>query len=281
MVAPASTVGTHHEAEDFVLGPWLIQPSLGIVARGDVPIHFEPKTMEVLVYLAQHAGSVVSKEELLHSLWPETFVSEHVLTHAIWQIRHLLGDRDIIQTIPRHGYRLAVAHSVDTPTEGAGSEAQMLIARSALAESRNLARVQVAAVQSGYAVMAALLVVSFGRTAVIALDEETMFSHHAKLLLLAALWLMAIYSFVTITAALMWLDRRRCFAAFDRWFAIFCPLNLLSGLFLVAASGDGLYWVLGSIPALVVWLLVLPFLLYAPFYQRRVIRRKRLGSSPV
>ena len=248
-----------------------------MISRDETPLHIEPKTMQVLVCLAQHSGAVVSKEELLRAVWPDTFVSEHVLTHAIWQLRHVFQDRELIQTVPRHGYRLVVPSPTDTPLTPM-LDVEAVRTRAEWSQTRRRSRMEVAAIQTGYAFLAALLVTTFGRIAVAALKEQTMFAHHARLMLVAAAWLMATYSFVTITAALMWLGRARCFAAFDRYFAVFCPVNLLSGLFLLVASGDGLYWVIGSAPALVVCLLLLPFVLYAPFYQRRIIRRNRLGT---
>ncbi len=68
--------------------------------------------MQVLLCLAQQNGKVTSKERLMRSVWPDTFVTDQVLTHAIWQLRQAFGgspkEGDFIQTIPRGGYRLVV-----------------------------------------------------------------------------------------------------------------------------------------------------------------------------
>jgi DNA-binding winged helix-turn-helix (wHTH) protein len=48
--------------------------------------------MEVLVDLAEHAGEVRSKRRLLHAVWEDAFVSDDVLTHAIWELRKAFGD---------------------------------------------------------------------------------------------------------------------------------------------------------------------------------------------
>lgn len=93
---------------EFVIGEWLVQPGLGLLSRGDNHFHLEPKTMLVLLCLARHASNTVSKQQLLQEVWPETFITEHVLTHAVWQLRHIFGHEQVIQTIPRLGYRLAV-----------------------------------------------------------------------------------------------------------------------------------------------------------------------------
>ncbi len=92
--------------EDFFVGEYLVQPNLGTVTRQTKSHHLEPKTMHVLMCLASHPDSLVSKDEILHQVWPETFVTEHVLTQAIFQLRRVFSDGEVIQTIPRRGYRL-------------------------------------------------------------------------------------------------------------------------------------------------------------------------------
>lgn len=66
--------------------------------------------MGLLVCLAQHAGEVMSKEELLATVWADVFVTEQVLKVTVSELRKALGDdaRDprFIQTIPKQGYRL-------------------------------------------------------------------------------------------------------------------------------------------------------------------------------
>ena len=70
-------------AEDFRLGDWLVQPSLNRVSRGPESAALQPRFMDLLVYLAQHGGKVVSKEEILDAVWGKEFVSEGTLTHAV------------------------------------------------------------------------------------------------------------------------------------------------------------------------------------------------------
>ncbi len=97
-------------AAGFYLDDWLVQPELHQLTGKGGTHHVEPKVMQVLVALAEHAGEVVSKGELLRSVWAETFVTEHVLTHAIWQLRRIFGSEsgpnEWIQTVPKRGYRL-------------------------------------------------------------------------------------------------------------------------------------------------------------------------------
>jgi Tol biopolymer transport system component/DNA-binding winged helix-turn-helix (wHTH) protein len=94
----------------FRVGDWLVEPTLNSLSRSDTTVHVEPKAMQVLVCLAEQRGKVTSKDRLLHSVWPGTFVTEDVLTRAISALRHALGDDpkspQFIQTIPKSGYRL-------------------------------------------------------------------------------------------------------------------------------------------------------------------------------
>jgi len=95
---------------DFRIGQWRVEPGLSSVSRNGTSTRLEPKVMEVLVCLASHPGAPVSKEELLRSVWPDTFVTDDVLTRCISELRKALEDDtkepQFIQTIPRKGYRL-------------------------------------------------------------------------------------------------------------------------------------------------------------------------------
>ena len=87
-----------------------VEPSLNSVTGPAGTIRLEPKVMQVLVLLAGHAGQVVAKERLIQTVWPDTFVTDDVLTRAISELRRVFGDEvkesRFIQTIPKSGYRL-------------------------------------------------------------------------------------------------------------------------------------------------------------------------------
>src|SRR5262249_41405267 len=85
--------------------------------------HLEPKAMQVLVYLAKHSDEVVSKERLIREIWPDTFVTDDVLTRCISELRGAFDDSPkdprVIQTVPRSGYRLiAPVQSVTNEVAG-------------------------------------------------------------------------------------------------------------------------------------------------------------------
>ena len=77
--------------------------------RGSKAIKLRPKAFAVLNYLLGHPGQLVTKEELLNSIWPQTFVSDAVLKVTIRQLREALNDDPksprFIETAHRRGYR--------------------------------------------------------------------------------------------------------------------------------------------------------------------------------
>src|SRR2546427_4956023 len=72
-------------------------------------LRLRPKSFAVLRYLVTHAGRVVRKEELMHTIWPDTAVSDGVLAVCMNELRQALGDAaqapQYIETVPRRGYR--------------------------------------------------------------------------------------------------------------------------------------------------------------------------------
>jgi TolB-like protein/DNA-binding winged helix-turn-helix (wHTH) protein/Tfp pilus assembly protein PilF len=121
---------------DFQVGPWLIEPSLNAVSHNGESIHLAPRVMGVLVCLAQHPGQSVSKEVLLQTVWPDTFVSDDVLKGSVSELRRVLEDDarepTIIQTIPKRGYRLVarvqpVNGTSDSSIENRGEKQRVFV----------------------------------------------------------------------------------------------------------------------------------------------------------
>jgi len=95
---------------DFRLGEWLICPKLNTVQRDGGAVRLEHKFMLVLVCLAGRPGEVISKDELIRTVWADTFVTDDVLTRAVSELRRILRDDaklpHIIETVSKNGYRL-------------------------------------------------------------------------------------------------------------------------------------------------------------------------------
>src|SRR5262245_49016522 len=101
----------------FSIGDWRVDPSLRTISGVTGEFHLEPKHMQVLVLLAEHAGQVVSKERIIQTVWAGTFVGDEVLSKAIFELRRAVDDDPkaprFIQTIPKAGYRLVAPVRVD------------------------------------------------------------------------------------------------------------------------------------------------------------------------
>ena len=98
---------------DFRLGDWLIRPSLATIERGAEAVHVTPKAMDVLVYLADAGGEVVSRNQLLDAVWPGMSVTPDALSQCVVELRKAFRDDPktpaVIQTIPKIGLRLLIA----------------------------------------------------------------------------------------------------------------------------------------------------------------------------
>jgi pimeloyl-ACP methyl ester carboxylesterase/DNA-binding winged helix-turn-helix (wHTH) protein len=82
-------------------------------------VRLRPKSFDVLRYLAEHTGRVVSKEELVHAIWPDVVVTDDSVVQCIADIRAALRDdaRRIIKTVPRRGYLFAAELTGETPNK--------------------------------------------------------------------------------------------------------------------------------------------------------------------
>lgn len=108
----------------FRVGEWVVDPDSGRLHRDDQEVKLEPKVMQVLVYLAQHQGKVVSRESLEATAWAGTVVGYDAVTCGIIKLRKALGDDTrhprYIETISKKGYRLiASVSTADTTTTAA------------------------------------------------------------------------------------------------------------------------------------------------------------------
>ena len=95
--------------ETIYIAGWEIHPETMRVSRGDDHVKLEPKVMQVLLYLAEKAGEVVSRQELEEHVWKNQIVGYDAISRTIINIRKALNDssRDprVIETIPKVGYR--------------------------------------------------------------------------------------------------------------------------------------------------------------------------------
>src|SRR5262245_11176905 len=100
----------------FEFGPFRLEPAESRLTKGGAPVQITPKALELLVALAGRPGRLVTKEELLAEVWPDTFVEEGNLAVHITRLRQVLNDdtgQSYIETVPKRGYRfVAPVHQV-------------------------------------------------------------------------------------------------------------------------------------------------------------------------
>jgi DNA-binding winged helix-turn-helix (wHTH) protein len=99
-------------------GAFELQGRTAELRKNGVVIHLQEQPSRLLVYLLEHAGQIVTRDDLRIHLWPvDTFVDfDHALNTAVMKLREALGDSSekplYIQTIPRRGYRFVAPVSL-------------------------------------------------------------------------------------------------------------------------------------------------------------------------
>ena len=90
-------------------GPFLLEEANQRLTKGARTLSLAPKSLAVLVHLSRRAGRLVTKDELLSSVWPDVHVGDAVLKTSVREIRKALADPArspvFIETVHRRGYR--------------------------------------------------------------------------------------------------------------------------------------------------------------------------------
>ncbi|HEY7495904.1 MAG TPA: AAA family ATPase [Candidatus Tectomicrobia bacterium] len=114
------------EPQCFVFGSFRLDRRDERLWHGHEAIPLPPKTFAVLCCLVMQAGQLVTKEALLEAVWPETAVSEAVVTVAMRTLRRVLGDQArtprFIETVHGRGYRFIAPVSILVAPDGPGME---------------------------------------------------------------------------------------------------------------------------------------------------------------
>ena len=97
------------------IGDWCVNPASGQISREGQSIRVEARTMRLLTCLADHAGEIVSIDDLLEQVWSGVIVTPDSVYQAVALLRRLLGDDPkqptYIATVPRLGYRMVASVS--------------------------------------------------------------------------------------------------------------------------------------------------------------------------
>ncbi|HMS43636.1 MAG TPA: winged helix-turn-helix domain-containing protein, partial [Pyrinomonadaceae bacterium] len=90
----------------YEFGEFRLDESERLLLRGGEPVHLQARAFDTLLVLVQNNGRLVKKDDLLKSVWADSFVEENNLTQNIYALRKALSDgKNRIETVPRHGYR--------------------------------------------------------------------------------------------------------------------------------------------------------------------------------
>jgi DNA-binding winged helix-turn-helix (wHTH) protein len=93
----------------YQFGPFVVDPTAYRLLKDGAPVTLTPQLLDLLMYLVERAGSLVTKDALLEGLWPNANVTENAIARAISELRRALDDRArsprYIKTVARRGYR--------------------------------------------------------------------------------------------------------------------------------------------------------------------------------
>jgi TolB-like protein/DNA-binding winged helix-turn-helix (wHTH) protein len=130
----------HPAMAKLCVGDWCVNPAAGEISRNGESVRVEARTMRLLTCLAEHAGEVVSIDELLDDVWSGVTVSSDSVYQAVTTLRRMLGDDPkqprYIATVPRLGYRMVAAVS---PWDGSPTGESVLTGGSVLRGESGLA----------------------------------------------------------------------------------------------------------------------------------------------
>lgn len=97
----------------YEFGRFRLDREAHLLVAGEKIVALEPKAVDVLLILVEKRGELVPRQDLMSAVWPDTFVEESNLSSNISILRKQLGvtpdGKDYIQTVPKRGYRFAVA----------------------------------------------------------------------------------------------------------------------------------------------------------------------------
>jgi DNA-binding winged helix-turn-helix (wHTH) protein/TolB-like protein/Flp pilus assembly protein TadD len=105
----------------YEFGPFRLNVTERLLQCSDAEVPLTPKVIDTLVVLVENSGHILAKDELMHELWPDSFVEESSLTQNISLLRKALSQnsngQQYIETIPKRGYRFVARVREIVPSE--------------------------------------------------------------------------------------------------------------------------------------------------------------------
>src|SRR5436190_11131910 len=97
----------------FVFEPFALDPARRRLTKSGEPVPVSERQIDVLLRLLAQPGQIVAKDDLIAAAWQDVAVADNSLEQAISSLRRILGAHPsggtFIETVPRRGYRFAVA----------------------------------------------------------------------------------------------------------------------------------------------------------------------------
>ncbi|HKO63419.1 MAG TPA: transcriptional regulator [Pyrinomonadaceae bacterium] len=93
----------------YEFGPFVLNPAEHLLIKNDTPVDLSPKAFDLLVVLAERSGMLVTKDDLIESVWQGAFVEEGNISYNVSLLRKALGDDAAspryVKTVAKRGYR--------------------------------------------------------------------------------------------------------------------------------------------------------------------------------
>jgi DNA-binding winged helix-turn-helix (wHTH) protein/pimeloyl-ACP methyl ester carboxylesterase len=123
---------TARPSPSYAFGPFRMDGTARVLTRADEIVSLTPKAVDTLFVLVEHAGHVVTREELIERVWPDAFVEPNNLAQNVSALRRALGDdldgRAYIETVPKRGYRFVSPVTVERPPAETAASAMTMAA---------------------------------------------------------------------------------------------------------------------------------------------------------
>jgi len=118
--ANSDSVASAEAHPNLAFGKFILDVGRGTLLSDGEIVQLRPKSFDVLRHLVEHAGKLVSKEELFDAVWPDLVVTPDSINQCVIEIRKALGDdtHEMIRTVPRRGYVFEGAVEILQPGEG-------------------------------------------------------------------------------------------------------------------------------------------------------------------
>ena len=110
----------------YRFGGFTLDSGRGTVLNADRVVKLRPKVYDALLYVLENRGRLIGKEELIHALWSDAFVTEDSLVQCMVELRRALDDRaqEIVKTVPRRGYVFTATVTTEENGASGGSPAR-------------------------------------------------------------------------------------------------------------------------------------------------------------